>query len=145
MTGPDVPRCDERGVAVSVWAVLLVWVILLCVGLAVDLGGQARATQTAYQAAGQAARAGAQALDTRSTRGQQPSVDALVAKAVARRELAAAGVGGEASITDGGRTLHVTTTVQYRTLFLGVIGIATLPAHGTADASLLRVLKGAPR
>lgn len=133
---------DERGVIVSAWAVLMIGVMLLLVGIAVDLAGQLAATRQAAEVAGQAARTAAQQVstDTYMANGKTVEVTASRAKSAATQFITASGLTGTAHIADG--TLVVEATAVYHTRFLSIIGIGEIPATGTATARIVRVLNG---
>jgi len=140
---PWVDRDRERG-SVSLWAVTAALAMILIVGLAVDLGGRVHARQQVIDVARQAARAGGQQLHpARAVRGQGVDTDPALAAAAARTYLAASDVTGH--VTLRGNTVTVTTTGSYRTVFLGLIGIDTLPVTGFAESRTVRVVHGAER
>ena len=122
----------ERGQALSVFVAVSVLGRLLLCGLVVDGGAQAEATRRAQNAAALAARA---ALDTTATArlaGAEPEAGRAVA--AARQVLAAHGVAGDITLRAG--QVEVTATTEVETIFLGLIGITTLRASGSATAEL---------
>lgn len=132
----------ERG-SVSTWLALAAAAMILCVGLAVDLGGHVHAQQRVRDLAAQAARtAGEEIAAAPAVRGQTPTVDAVAARAAASRYLARAGVTGTVHLT-AGTTLTVTVTDTYTPLVLTVIGIGPLRVSGQATARLVRAVDGA--
>ncbi|QAY64807.1 pilus assembly protein [Xylanimonas allomyrinae] len=129
----------------SAWAALSAAVIIICVGLAVDLGGQVHALQRAHDLAAQAARAGGQALsEATAMRGGVLAVDVAQAKAEAQRYLDAAGATGTVTVT-GGTRVTVTVTDSYDTVFLGAIGINRLDVTSDATARTIRTVGGDER
>ncbi len=134
-------RRDERGSA-SLFVAAVAVAILVVIGLAYDGGEKFRAAADANTYAQQAARAGAQVLDTGAllTSG---TVALQGSQAVAAAQdylntpaLRDAGVTGTAQIT-GATTLSVTVTLTRPTAFLGLIGIASQTVTATATATLL--------
>ena len=107
----------ERG-SVSTWLALAAAAMILCVGLAVDLGGHVHAQQRVRDLAAQAART------------------------AASRYLARAGVTGTVHLP-AGTTLTVTVNDTYTPLVLTVIGIGPLRVSGQATARLVRAVDGA--
>jgi len=136
------PRSGERG-SISMWLVLLASGLTLLVGLAVDLGGQVDAQQRARALAGEAARAGAQALGTSSVDGAALVLSRTEAAQAARTYLAAADIPGTVRVA--GDTVTVTVAQTYSSQVLSVIGIRSLSVSGTAQAQAIRVLQGAQR
>lgn len=134
-------RTDDRG-SVSVFAVAVTVALLIVIGLAVDGAGQIRNLQAADTAAQEAGRAAGQAVDPATlARGDGGKVDPAAAASAARSYLSAAGVAGAVTITSP-TALQITTTTSYDTVFLGIIGIGSLPASGDAQARLVRELGG---
>ena len=125
----------ERGVSLSSFLVTVVMALLLMGGLVVDGGAQSAASRECQQVAAEAARAATDASALARASGGTPSTTAMVA--AARAVLAGhPRVAGTVSIS-GGR-VSVDTTASAPTVFLSMIRIASLPAHGHAVA----VLKG---
>lgn len=128
----------ERG-SVSVWAVTASLVMIICIGAAVDLGGQVRAQQHVRDLAAQAARAGGQHLDAAAVQGQYPSIAVGQARTAAQDYLAAAEVSGAVTIT-GGTQIQVSVTRTYDPVFLGIVGISNLTVSGEATARVIRTM-----
>lgn len=140
----NVRNRDERG-SISLWLALASVAMVLCVGLAVDLGGHTHAAQRAHDLAAQAARtAGEQVAAVQAIRGNTPQVDATAARAAAQQYLTRAGVTGSVAIQPGGR-IAVTVTDSYDPIFLTTLGIGRLPVTGTATARLVRAVDGTER
>ncbi|KAE8765366.1 pilus assembly protein TadG-related protein [Georgenia thermotolerans] len=133
----------ERG-SISAWLALGSVVMILCAGLAVDLGGRVHALQRAQDVAAQAARAGGQqVVASAAIQGRALTVDPGAAVAGAEEYLAAKDATGAVTATDTTVTVSVTDT--YRTVFLGIIGIDALEVTSTASARLVRTLGGDER
>lgn len=127
----------ERG-ALSLMVAIVALAALILIGLAFDGGKKAQATQRAVAVADEAARAGGQAVTSEAVIGEGPAaVDVSAAVAAAQSYLNAAGVQGDISVTDGGRHLVVATTIEFQTVFLGLIGIDVMTVTGTGEADLL--------
>ena len=134
----------ERG-SVSIWLATASFVMIILVGLAVDLGGQVQAQQHARDVAGQAARTGGQQLQAaKAIRGQGVYANTAQASSAARAYLASSNVTGTVSI-QGGDTVVVTTTAQYQTKFLGIIGLNTMTVRGAAESRIVRAVGGVER
>ena len=135
----------ERG-SVSVWMITTALTMMLCVGLAVDLGGQVHAKQRTQAIAAEAARAGGQQLQASvAVRGDAAVVDPTSAIAAAKAYLAAVpDVTGTVTLASGGR-VEVATQSVYATKILSMIGVTALPVTGHAEVQINRVLEGTPR
>jgi Flp pilus assembly protein TadG len=130
--------------SLTVFTAALGVVFLLVIGLVVDGGGQIRNLQKADTAAQEAGRAAGQAVNPAAlARGNGGQVDPAAAATAARSYLTAAGVQGTVTVTSP-TTLQITTTTTYSTVFLGVIGIGSLPASGGSQVRLVRQLGGQP-
>ena len=133
----------ERG-AVTMWAVLIAFCMIIIVGIAVDFSGQAVAEQKARSVAFEAARAGGQQVNLdQLVRDGQAQTDPQQAAAAASAYLTQAGVTGSVTINAGTVTVNVVDT--YQCAFLSVIGVNSLPVSGSASADTLRVLEGVER
>lgn len=124
------PRSD-RGQSVTAFVAVVMVALLAVAGLVVDGGRRAAATREAQVTAQAAARAGADAAVSARLAGMDGSGPGLAA---ARRHLQTAGVSGTASVVPGGIRVDTSTTVS--TVFLGVVGISTLTARGSATAEI---------
>ena len=134
-------RRDDRG-SISIWLATSSFVMLVLVGLAVDLGGQAHAKERAHDIAAEAARAGGEQLQAApAVEGQFVAVDTAAARQAAQQYLDAAGVTGTVNIT-GGSTITVRVTDTYDPTFLGAIGINHLTVTAEASARAVRSLGG---
>ncbi|WP_125777985.1 TadE/TadG family type IV pilus assembly protein [Antribacter gilvus] len=130
---------SEEG-SISTWAVLSAVVLTLCVGLAVDLGGQIHAKQRAHDIAAEAARTGAQQVAPGAMTGGPLTVDPAGAYWAATDYLTASGVTGTVETS----TDQVTVTVHetYEPVILGAVGIGPLHVSATASAHLVRTVGG---
>ncbi len=133
--GLDVDR--ERG-SLSPFFVVVVLASFIMIGLAVDGGHKAQATQRAVAIADEAARAGGNAIDVRAaTQTGDIRVDPVEAIAAAQAYLASAGVNGAVTVDDSGQTLVVETTIQIQTIFLNMIGVDVMTVTGRGSANLV--------
>ena len=139
-------RHDERG-SVSIWAILIVAAFTLIAGISVDLTGQINAKMRATDIAAQAARIAGQQIDADTLMSGQPTtqVNTARARSAALTYIAGAGMTGTLTLEAGGRQLHITTTAQYRPLFLGSIGLGPFTVTGTSTARLVRAQNGSER
>lgn len=124
----------ERGAGVTLLAVIMAPALLLCVGLIVDGGGKVQAARDAQGSAGEAARAAENAAASGNLTGQAAGPAAYHA---ARSYLNAAGVSGSVHVT--GNQVVVDTTAVYRPVFLSMIGVPPMTAHGEAAAKIATV------
>ena len=114
------------------------------VGLVVDGGAKVKAIQRADRVAAEAARAAGQAIDVPTAIvGDDPVVRPGDAVAAAQAYLGASGLQGSVTVLDGGRRLHVRTSADEQTIFLGLIGIHRLTGTGEAEVTLVRGVTGA--
>ena len=130
----------ERG-AIAVWASVSMVAFILCVGLGVDLSGHATAQQRARSVAAEAARAGGQYLVLAP--GLRPGADIHRAIRAADAYVASSGFSGSTSAEAG--ELRVRVVGHYETLFLGIIGVDSLPLQGEAAAGIVPVVDGNER
>ncbi len=136
---------DERGLAISVWIVLIVPAVVLMFGVAFDLAGQFAAKRQAYEVAAQAARVAGQQIDTDTyMSGQRVVVDPARARSAAVAYIRASGMTGSATMTSS-TTLTVTTTATYRPAFLSGVGVGDLTVTGEASIDTIRTLEGQAR
>ncbi|MGW3498306.1 TadE/TadG family type IV pilus assembly protein [Streptomyces sp. NPDC001020] len=130
-------RLDDRG-GVTVFVAVCVIALIGIIGVAVDGGSKMRATERADYIAGEAARAGGQAIDPADAiSGRAIVVDPQAAAAAAQAYLRSAGATGTVSVSGDGRTLTVNVTGTYNTKFLSVVGIGSLSVTGHGKATLL--------
>jgi Flp pilus assembly protein TadG len=130
-------RWDDRG-GVTVFVAVCVIALIGIIGVAVDGGGKMRATERADYIAGEAARAGGQAIDpAEAISGNAIVVNPQDAQAAAQAYLRSAGATGTVSVSGNGKTLTVTVTGSYDTTFLSAVGIGSLSVTGQGTATLL--------
>lgn len=130
-------RHDDHG-AVTVFLAVCVLALLGIIGIAVDGGSKMRATERADYLAGEAARAGGQAIDpAQAITGRAIAVDPQDAAAAAQSYLHSSGATGTVTVSSDGKTLTVVVTGSYDTTFLPVVGIDSLPVTGHGKATLL--------
>ncbi|MET8772832.1 Tad domain-containing protein [Streptomyces sp. NPDC004658] len=128
---------DDRG-GVTVFVAVCVIALIGIIGVAVDGGSKMRATEHADYIAGEAARAGGQAIDPADAiSGKAIDVDPQAAAAAAQAYLRSAGATGTVSVSGDGKTLTVTVTGTYDTKFLSMVGIGSLSVTGQGKATLL--------
>lgn len=124
----------QRGVSFSVLVTLLIPVLLLCIGVAVDGAGKAAANRQAEAVAAQAARAGVDAAAPYLLTG----ADGRIAAEQAAQQVIGAHPGVLAQINVGqDGTLQVTTSVSVPTVFLGLAGINQMTGTGSATVELI--------
>ncbi|MEW2078091.1 pilus assembly protein TadG-related protein [Streptomyces sp. NPDC013433] len=127
----------DRG-GVTVFVAVCVVALLGIIGIAIDGGGKMRATERADHIAGEAARAGGQAIDpAKAISGEAVIVDPQGAVAAAQAYLSSVGATGTVSVSGDGRTLTVNVSGSYDTKFLPVVGIGSMPVTGHGKATLL--------
>ncbi|MFE5191669.1 pilus assembly protein TadG-related protein [Streptomyces sp. NPDC056628] len=130
-------RGDDRG-GVTVFVAVCVVALIGIIGVAVDGGSTMRATERADYIAGEAARAGGQAIEAaEAINGTAITVDPQAAAAAAQAYLSSAGATGTVSVSGDGKTLQVTVTGSYDTKFLSAVGIGSLSVTGHGTATLL--------
>ncbi|MFD4604391.1 TadE/TadG family type IV pilus assembly protein [Streptomyces sp. NPDC058464] len=130
-------RLDDRG-GVTVFVAICVVALIGIIGVAVDGGSKMRATERADYIAGEAARAGGQAIDPADAiSGKAIVVDPQAASAAAQSYLRSARATGTVSVSADGKTLTVTVTGSYATSFLSAVGIGSLSVTGHGTATLL--------
>ncbi len=130
-------RWDERG-GVTVFVAVCVIALIGIIGVAVDGGSKMRATERADYIAGEAARAGGQAIDpAQAISGNAIVVDPQDAAAAAQAYLRSVGATGTVSVLGGGKTLTVVVSGSYETKFLSAVGIGSLSVTGHGKATLL--------
>lgn len=123
----EVTQCGSIGV----WAAVAMLAFIVAVGLGVDFAGHARAEQEARNLAAEAARAGGNQIQI--TIGA-PRPSAALALRAAQSYLDTAGLASSVQLR--GTNLEVTVNAEYRCLFLGMIGVNTLPVTGNAVAQI---------
>ncbi|MEU5044534.1 TadE/TadG family type IV pilus assembly protein [Streptomyces griseorubiginosus] len=130
-------RLDDAG-GITVFVAVCVIALIGIIGVSVDGGSKMRATERADYVAGEAARAGGQAIDpAEAINGTAIVVDPQDAAAAAQAYLRSAGATGTVSVSGDGKTLAVNVTGSYDTKFLSVVGIGSLSVTGHGKATLL--------
>lgn len=124
-------RRDEQG-AVTPFVVILTIALLVVAGLVIDGGYALAAKREALNEAEQAARVGADALDTGALRSGQTIVDQGLAIAAATNYLSSVGASGTVNVAGGEVTVTVTT--HQNTAILSVVGITSIPVSATASS-----------
>ncbi|MGX1915345.1 TadE/TadG family type IV pilus assembly protein [Streptomyces phaeochromogenes] len=135
--GLSLARWDDRG-GVTVFVAVCVIALIGIIGVAVDGGSKMRATERADYVAGEAARAGGQAIDpAEAITGTAIVVNPQDAQAAAQAYLRSVGATGTVSVSSDGKTLTVVVTGTYDTKFLSAVGIGSLSVTGQGKAILL--------
>jgi Flp pilus assembly protein TadG len=131
---------DREAGSVTLFFVVAALALFAMVGLVVDGGTKIRAAQQADALAEEAARAGGQAISLPpAVRGDPAVAEPLrAAAAAAHRYLTENDITGTVRITDGGRAITVRVSVTRPTVFLGMLGIASMTVQGHAEARLVR-------
>ncbi|MGW3312061.1 pilus assembly protein TadG-related protein [Streptomyces sp. NPDC001073] len=130
-------RQGDRG-SVTVFVAVCVVALIGITGICVDGGSKLRAVERADYIAGEAARAGGQAIDpAQAITGTAIVVDPQDAQAAAQAYLHSAGATGTVTVSADGKTLSVTVTSSYATKFLPVVGVDNLAVTGHGEATLL--------
>lgn len=115
--------------------IVMVMALMIAVGLVVDGGAKIAAVQQANRVAAEAARTGAQLVNTAQLQtGAGADLAVAQAQAAAQAALAAAGVTGSASATAS--SVQVQATITKPTVFLAMIGISSVTGQGSASADL---------
>ncbi|MGW2016831.1 TadE/TadG family type IV pilus assembly protein [Streptomyces sp. NPDC001927] len=129
-------RGRDRG-SMSTYFALSTLAILMVMGLLVDGGGALNAANRATSLAQEAARTAGQQIDpAQAIEGTAITIDPDAAAAAAQDYLAAAGVQGTVTVTDGGLSILVTVNDTYDTFFAQFVGKGTIHVTGTATAHL---------
>jgi len=129
---------DDRGAA-AIILVLLTPVFFALAGLVLDGGRAITARQGAADVAEQAARAGVNALDVSALRASGVDVvDPETARAAACRYVSIADPEDGCAVTVDGARVRVTVTTRTSTVLLGLIGIDSFHAAGSATATPVR-------
>ncbi|NGN63211.1 hypothetical protein G5C51_04715 [Streptomyces sp. A7024] len=117
--------------------------ILMIAGLVVDGGGRLRAGSQANMVAQEAARTAGQQIDAgKAVPGTAIVVDPAAASAAARRYLNEAGMTGDVTVSDDGKTLTVKVQDTYQTKFVTLIGYSSMAVTGEATATLYTTAGG---
>jgi hypothetical protein len=134
----------ERG-SITPYALILIIVLMLFVGLVVDVGNKLRAGWEAVGIAEEAARAGAGQIDRAAAyRGDKLVIDRGAALRAAQSHLSHTGHQGNAAIS-GPASVRVTVTVTKATWLLALVGMTTVSMTAHADADLVAGVEGPNR
>ncbi len=126
---------DDIG-AVTVWFVVMTLPMLLMAGLVFDGGRVLSERRESLDVAQNAARAGAQAVDTAQIRGGSVTVDVGLAEIAASDYLARNGYAGSVVVSADSVTVTVAQVVPMK--MLTMIGITSRTVSGTATARLVQ-------
>lgn len=128
---------DADGGYVSFYVVVITLGLLAMAGLVIDGGNAIAARERAADTAGQAARAGADALNPTTLRtGGVPAASTTSATQAADVVLADGHVTG--TVTVHGQDVTVTVVVHQPTTILSAVGLDTISGTATATATSLR-------
>ncbi|MFC5829527.1 pilus assembly protein TadG-related protein [Nonomuraea insulae] len=134
----------ERG-SITPYALVLITVLLLFIGLVVDVGNKLRAGWEAVGVAEEAARAGAGLIDRAAAyRGDDLVVDRGAAVRAAQAHLSGSGHQGKVTIS-GPASVRVSVTVTKPTWLLHLVGLPSVSMTANADADLIGGIEGPNR
>ncbi len=123
---------DERGTVTAFVACFAV-ALLAVAGLVIDGGLVLAARRAAFDEAGAAARAGAQAIDVAGVRGGQPvALDLSEARRLALDHLARTGHQGTVEVD--GDLVRVRVRVEREMTILGLLGVVSVSVEGDGSA-----------
>ena len=126
---------QESG-AVTVFAVIVSLAMIVAAGLVLDGGRLLSARREAGDIAGNAARAGAQAVDEHQLRSGRTVVDPVEGAAAVAMYLAETRATGTARVT--GDTVDVVVRLPVRMLLLGAVGVDATSVTATRQARAAR-------
>jgi hypothetical protein len=129
---PGTPHAGDRGSA-TVWMVFATVIVLAVAGLVYDGGGLIATKRQTIDNAEQAARAGAQAIDT-ATLMATGTVQLDPPAAIARTEAFLAADGWTGTVTADTTSVTVTITRRVPLAFLATFGLADRTVTGDATA-----------
>ena len=134
----DAPATAGDEGSLALFLAVIVVVFFIMGGIVLDVGGALHGRERAADVAGQAARAGANALSGGSLRGAPGAlaVQAAAAKSAAQKVIDLSGPGtvtGTVSVT--GNTVSVKVTVARSAVILSIIGVHDLTQSATASAT----------
>lgn len=125
-------QTPDRGSAIAAYMLVMAVVLFAFAGLVLDGGAALAARGQAADTAQQAARAGADSLDSGSLRSGVLRADPSAAAAAARAVLSAAGVDGQVEVA--GSQVTVTTYVSRPTAILSMVGVGEVSGSATYSA-----------
>jgi len=123
-------RRDDRGVSMSVLVTVLLPILLISAGVAVDGAERSRAVRVAHTVAAEAARAGCEEGSAAQLVGQDGSSAARVAAEASARKAKADGL-SQLVINVNGDAVSVATEITRPTRLLALIGLTEV--HGRAS------------
>lgn len=132
-------KTSERG-TVTAFVVITTIAMLMATGLVLDGGNLLAARREAIDRATEAARAGAQAVDTDALRHRRSTVDPGEAVSAARRHLQRTGHAGAVTVGDG--RVSVRVSVERRLTLLTLVGLRSATVTGTGEARIVRGVSG---
>lgn len=132
---------ERGGGAVSAPMAVAMLALFVAIGLGVDGVRAAQALAHADAVAEEAARAAGQVLDVAQVRRGVVELDRPGAIEAARRYLALSGVEGDVTVV-GPQRIRVQTRLSRPTVLLGLVGRSTIPADGSAEATLVPLTTG---
>lgn len=128
---------DDRG-SLSTYFVSAVIAVIPVIGLVVDGGGQVRALQQANDIADETARYAGQAIDKGcAIQGAEVEIPAPLARTAAHEFIdnnPADVKLTSVTVTDGGHTVTVRTSITYEPIFLGILGMGPKELEGEGEA-----------
>jgi Flp pilus assembly protein TadG len=135
---------QDRG-SVALYLALFAVAMIALAGLVIDGGASLAARGRAHDVAAQAARAGADALNSQSLHATSPdslAIDPTAARVAAQSYLRAGQATGTVSVT--AQDVTVTAHVPRRALILSAFGISDVSGTATATATLVTGPTGGP-
>lgn len=126
-------RADQG--SATPWFLMIITIAFIFTGVIIDSAGKLQAANRAEAVAGEAARAGANALEYSPSKIGDVHLRFARAQSAAERYISTAGYEGTVSVT--GREVTVTTNGSYKPIFLTAIGLTALPVDGHATARLV--------
>jgi Flp pilus assembly protein TadG len=125
---------DDVG-GVAVFVVIIAAALLAMAAISVDGGYVLAARERAHAAAGEAARAGANAVLLDSVRSGGTDINTEAAVAAAQAVLTEDGLSNpNNTVTVSGDQVTVTITTTTKTVMLSIVGISALTVHANAAA-----------
>jgi hypothetical protein len=130
---PTHRHCDERGLSISPFVVVIMGSLIITAGLVIDGGQKISAASRAESAAAGASRAAGNAAATQQLGGRDPAGSAVLAG----RAYLVGQPGVHGMVTLAGGVVTVTTYADQPTIFLSMIGIDSVRGTGSAKASIV--------
>lgn len=126
----------------TIWTLIAGVIVMMGVGFVIDAGMLMATKVETFQVAQQAARAGADELDTDSLRTGGSDVNPGAAASTARAFMASAGVSGTVRVS--GDLVTVTATKTHRPALLARLGVGSKTASSTRTARSIDGPEGGP-